>query len=177
MILHTARLLLRPLDPSDAPATNAYERDPQVVQYTGHGPLSLEESEARIRRALRFEADVPRRVFEFGVVRNEDGAFIGRAGIGLGESDVRQAALWYLLAPHAWGKGYAREAARAVCDFGFGALGVQRIWADIDPRNRASARVVKALGFRLEAHHVENVLVKGAWTDTLIYAILRREWA
>ena len=29
---------------------------------------------------------------------------------------------------------------------------------------------------RREAHLVENELVKGEWTDELIYAILRREW-
>jgi RimJ/RimL family protein N-acetyltransferase len=32
-------------------------------------------------------------------------------------------------------------------------------------------------GLRREAHLVENEFVKGEWTDELIHAILRSEWA
>jgi RimJ/RimL family protein N-acetyltransferase len=37
--------------------------------------------------------------------------------------------------------------------------------------------VLRKLGFRLEAHFRENVFIKGEWCDTLIHAILDREWA
>ena len=32
------------------------------------------------------------------------------------------------------------------------------------------------LGLRREAHLVENELVKGEWTDELVYALLEHEW-
>jgi RimJ/RimL family protein N-acetyltransferase len=62
-------------------------------------------------------------------------------------------------------------------DFGFGTLGLRRVWADCDPRNAGSVGVLRKLGFRLEAHFRENVLIKGEWCDTFIHAILDREWA
>jgi len=88
----------------------------------------------------------------------------------------REGTLWYVIHPDAWGQGYATEAGRAILDFGFGSLGMHRMIADCDPANRASARVAERLGMRREAHHVENFLHRGVWCDSLIYALLDREW-
>ena len=46
-----------------------------------------------------------------------------------------------------------------------------------DRDNVASARVLERAGLRREAHLVENEFVKGEWTDEVIYAMLRTEWA
>ena len=59
---------------------------------------------------------------------------------------------------------------------GFQTLGLHRIVARCDARNDASARVMERLGMRREAHLVENEMVKGEWTDELVYALLDREW-
>jgi len=53
---------------------------------------------------------------------------------------------------------------------------MHRITGRLDARNVASARVLERAGLRREAHLVENEIVKGEWTDELIYAILRGEW-
>jgi RimJ/RimL family protein N-acetyltransferase len=174
--LRTKRLVLRELALSDAPAANAYERDLDVVHYTGHGPLTLGESEARIQRSVDAAAAQPRRVFDFAITRASDGAFIGRTGFATKEPDHQQAMLWYILHKSAWGSGIAAEAARAACDFGFNELGLRRIWADIDPRNAGSVRVAEKLGLRREAFMIESMRVKGYWTDALIFAALRHEW-
>jgi len=59
---------------------------------------------------------------------------------------------------------------------GFEGLGLHRITGRLDGRNAASARVLERLGMRREAHLVENELVKGEWTDEVVYAMLDREW-
>ena len=84
---------------------------------------------------------------------------------------------WYVLDPSAHGHGYATEAARALLAFSFGELALHRVWADVDPRNPPSVRVLERLGLRKEAHHLENVEIRGEWCDTVIYAMLRREWS
>ena len=43
------------------------------------------------------------------------------------------------------------------------------------PIERA-ARLLRALGFRQEAHFVENIFFKGAWGSELLFALLSREW-
>jgi RimJ/RimL family protein N-acetyltransferase len=86
------------------------------------------------------------------------------------------AMFWYVLDPAHHGQGYATEAARALLAYSFGELGLHRVWADVDPRNPASMRVCERLGMRKEAHHIENVFIRDEWCDTVIYAMLRREW-
>ena len=54
-----------------------------------------------------------------------------------GRSEVE---IGYRLARSAWERGYATEAARAVRDHAFGALGLGRLIALIDPANTASRR-------------------------------------
>ncbi len=49
-------------------------------------------------------------------------------------------------------QGYAAEAASAVMDFGFEALGLQRVGNQCFARNKESARVMEKIGLRYEAH-------------------------
>ena len=74
-----------------------------------------------------------------------------------------------------WGKGYMSEAARAVVDCGFDVLRLHRIEADIDPRNRASARVLEKLGFVREGLLRERWIVDGEISDSAIYGLLRTD--
>lgn len=41
---------------------------------------------------------------------------------------------------------------------------------------RVSAKVMERLGMRREAHLRQNEIVKGEWTDELVYAMLAHEW-
>ena len=68
------------------------------------------------------------------------------------------------------------EALRALLDFGFGELDLNRIEADIDPRNGASARTLERLGFTKEGYLRERWIVGDEVSDTALYGLLRREW-
>ena len=56
----------------------------------------------------------------------------------------------YELAPRAWGRGYATEAARALVDYGFDEIGLARIVALIVPDNVRSRRVAEKCAMSLE---------------------------
>lgn len=175
MELTTSRLLLRELAESDAAAANEYERDPAVVRYQSHAPRTLEESLAYIQRVHASTAEhSPRRLFDLAVTQK--GRFIGRAGLHITAPGSGQAELWYILHPAHWGHGYIPEAAQALLRLGFGELGLHRVTIDTDPRNLASIRVAQKLGMRQEAHFIENLFLKGEWCDSLIFALLAREW-
>ena len=59
--------------------------------------------------------------------------------------------------------------------------GVHRVYAECDPRNTASWKLLESLGFRREAHFRQNVYFwKDAdgspiWKDTYVYAILESD--
>jgi len=90
--------------------------------------------------------------------------------------DERQVEIGYTLAPQNQGKGYMTEAITGLLDYVFLELNKHRAIAEMDALNAASARLAERLGFRREAHYVQDVLFKGAWGDSFVYAILRDEW-
>lgn len=55
-------------------------------------------------------------------------------------------------------------------------LKLHRIWASCFSENIASARVMEKLDMRQEGHLQENDWLKERWWDTLLYAMLQREW-
>lgn len=172
----TDRLVLREQRESDASDANEYERLEEVARYGSSPPRSLEQSLTYIRDGLAQAREEPRRVYDLAITEPGDDTMIGRCGLGIRADAPREAMLWYVVHPRCQGRGYAVEAARSMLALAFDELGLHRVCADIDPRNAASIRVVEKLGMRREAHFVENAWLKGEWTDSLIFALLEREW-
>lgn len=177
MQLATDRLILREFTDEDWRPIHEMERDPDVVRYLTKEPQTEADAQDYVAGILMSAVVIPRMVYDFAITARGDDAYLGRCGLKREDADPRTAMVWYVVAPAHQRKGYAAEALRAVVGFGFAQLGLHRIYADIDPRNAPSARVVEKVGMRKEAHLVENVWIKGEWCDTWIYAMLQREWS
>ena len=81
--------------------------------------------------------------FEGTATRTLDGVVIGRVGLWNPEGWFGVEVGWKL-ARHAWGQGYATEAATAAITWGFDDLGVDRLISVINPENSASLSVAAA---------------------------------
>ena len=174
MELATDRLVLRELVEADAARFFAIETAPGVSRYLTR-IYEREDQALEYIRGIMVEAhEVPRLAFDFAVTRG--GEMIGRCGMKRDDGQPADAMIWYVFDPAHHGHGYATEAARALMAYAFEELKLHRVWADVDPRNPASLRVCERLGMRKEAHHIENVFIRDEWCDTVIYAVLRREW-
>jgi RimJ/RimL family protein N-acetyltransferase len=176
MLLKTERLLLREFVDEDWSALHDVESLPEVARYQHFEARTVEESRAYVRGAVEGAREEPRLTYDLAVVLVGEDRLIGRVGLGITDREIGEAVLWYTLHPAYWGQGYGTEAARALVDVGFRELGLHRIWADCDPRNAGSWRVLEKLGMRREGHLRENAFIKGEWVDSLIYGILAREW-
>jgi len=174
--LLTPRLLLRDFEEGDWRATHPYESDPEVVRYQSHGVRTPEESRDYILQVAELSRQLPRRVYDLAVVSRAENRLIGRCGMRYTDVPTREGTLWFILERASWGQGYITEAAQALMDFSFGTLGMHRMFADCDPRNPGSYRVMEKLGMRREAHFRENAFIKGEWCDSYIYAQLDHEW-
>ncbi|WP_081686022.1 GNAT family N-acetyltransferase [Candidatus Solirubrobacter pratensis] len=75
------------------------------------------------------------------------------------------------------GQGLMREAIEQVLDHAFGALGLHRIEANIQPGNAPSIALARGAGFRLEGFSPRYLLIGGQWRDHERYAITADEWA
>ena len=175
LTLRTARLDLRPLAPGDAEALFALKSDAVVQRYGSHTPWTdLQQAIDYIERDRRGMSDGQH--VQFAVVRREDDAVLGTCTLYQLDAQCRRADVGYALLPSAWGRGYANEAVTTLLDWGFETLALNRVEADIDPRNAASARALERLGFTREGHLRERWIVGGEVSDSLIYGLLAREW-
>lgn len=77
------------------------------------------------------------------------GEFVGECGLRW-RDDSADAAFRFALLPAYWGRGYAREAAAATLDFGFGQAGLDHIVAVVEAGNAASFGLLTRLGFTKE---------------------------
>ena len=95
----------------------------------------------------------------------------------LGKREFESLEIGYVFNKEYWGNGYARESCAALMKKAF-AEGVHRIFAECDPDNLGSWKLLENLGFTREAHLRKNVYFwkdendTPIWKDTFIYAIL-----
>ncbi len=105
-----------------------------------------------------------------------EGKVIGCVGIGVTSKEQGQASIGWMLGLPYQGQGLATEAAHALVDFGFDAMGLHRIFARTGKANTRSWRLMERLGMRREAHFRQSHQVRGVWDDEFVYAILADEW-
>ena len=172
---HTARLRLRPFSDADRDALFALHSNAHVLRYWDSPPWTdRARAELFIEkcREMSGEGSGARVAME----RASDGAFLGWCGLTKWNPDYRSASLGYCLDDAAWGHGYATEGSRALLQWGFDTLDLNRVQAEADTRNAASARVLEKLGFLLEGTLREDCVVNGDVSDSWVYGLLRREW-
>jgi RimJ/RimL family protein N-acetyltransferase len=169
--LQTARLRLRAPLPADAEAIFAMRSDPVVQRYGSHAAWT-DPQRAVDYIARDMKAMASGEFAQFAIVRREDDAVVGTCTLYRLDAQCRRAEVGYVLLPSEWGKGYANEGVSAMLDWGFEHLGLNRIEADIDPRNVASARALERLGFTREGHLRERWIVDGEVSDSYLYGLL-----
>jgi ribosomal-protein-alanine N-acetyltransferase len=142
-ILTTERLILRPVTSAEHAALLGHWTDPDVRRFLFDGAvLSPDEITGVIEDSARSFAAAG---YGLWLVRERDGTdLIGAAGLRPLE-DLGLEVI-YSLAPGAWGRGYATEAARAVVEHALGLLGLPEVLAEVDEGNEASVRVIERLG-------------------------------
>ena len=176
--IRTERLLLRPYALADVDALYAYQRLPEVHRYLYTEPRSRSEVEALVAeragvRALTGAGQALALVADLA----QTGELVGDCMLFWRSLEHEQGEVGYVFNPAYQGRGLATEAVDALLRLGFEGLGLHRVAARCDARNTASWRVMERAGMRREAHLVQSEFIKNEWTDELIYAILRTEWA
>lgn len=173
--LETARLLLRPLESADVPALYAIFSDPEVMRYWSTPPWTSVDA-ARELVARDQAAMAKQDYLRLGLVRQEDQQLIGHCCLFQWSHTCRRAEIGYGMARAVWGRGYMHEALQAMVDYGFTAHHLNRIEADIDPRNTASARSLERLGFIQEGYLRQRWIVGEEVSDSALYGLLRSDW-
>ena len=170
-----ARVRLRRFTAADTAALFGMYSHPEVMRYWSRPAMTdAAQADALIQQILAdYEtgANLP-----LVVERNEDNVFIGNCTLHQFHQASRRAEIGYSLARPYWGRGYMHEALQALVSHAFDRLDLNRLEADIDPRNIASAKSLDRLGFVKEGHLRERWIVNGEVSDTWLYGLLRSDW-
>lgn len=169
--METERLILRRFRKTDLQDLYEYLSDEQVVCFEPYKPMNLRETAENLD--WRFSTD------EMLAVELKDGGKV-IGNVYLGKRDFNAIEIGFVFHRHYWGHSYAAESCRALIEKAF-SNGVHRIYAECDPNNESSWRLLERLGFQREAHLRKNVSFwndeqgKPIWKDTFVYAILNEE--
>jgi RimJ/RimL family protein N-acetyltransferase len=175
--LETDRLLMRHFRDSDLEEFLAYRSDPQVARYQGwSAPYDAMIGRAFVDEMKNAVPGTPGKWFQAAIEFKSLKTMLGDCAFQITADEPHQAYIGITLARPNWGKGYGEEACRCLLNYLFDELDLHRVVAICDVENIASFTLLKRLGFRREAHLVENIWFKGAWGSEYRYAMLKREW-
>lgn len=174
-LFESARLRFRPQRLEDATALHEAYGDVDLMRYWSRGPMA---TVAETVEYIRPRVDHPDwrgwSIIRKDLVDPEGGDVIGTLAASERRSGVVE--IGYMLVRSAWGQGYAREAVSRLLDRLFHEEGRRRVFADTDPDNDASNRLLEDLGFTREG------LLRAEWEthiglrDSVIWGLLKEEW-
>ncbi|MBA0049496.1 N-acetyltransferase [Streptomyces sp. AJS327] len=176
--LRTSRLLLRPFEARDLEAVRLACQDPEITRWLPvPDPYLREHAEEFVlgTSPAGWREDT---MYNFGVF-TLDGELTGSMGLVRIErlrTVERQAEIGFWTARERRGQGYTDEAARAVIDWAFGTLGVERLEWVAQVGNEGSRGVARRLGFVLEGVQRARIVHRGTRRDAWIAALLPTDW-
>jgi RimJ/RimL family protein N-acetyltransferase len=158
------RVVLRPLDMSDAPNVERYSGDLRVSQMTTSIPFPMPKGAAVDFIRDRMSADRPEDVWVIDGSPSGIAPVVGLVSLKFLDRD--QSEIGYWVAPPFWNRGYAREAVAAL--MAANPHGNRSVVACVFQDNPASARVLEATGFaalgEAEAFSIARAAHVPTWT-------------
>ncbi|MFV2053751.1 GNAT family N-acetyltransferase [Aliiroseovarius sp. YM-037] len=162
-MIKTERLLLRRARMDDLEDLHRIFSDPRAMRYWDCLPYADIAQTEHLLAAI--VAASPPASDDF--VIEHEGQAIGKAGCW------RSGEIGFILHPDHWGKGLAQEALSVVIPHAFENLPIDRLEADVDPRNSASLMLLSRFGFREVGRASRTFLVGEEWCDSVYLELPR----
>lgn len=166
---------LRAAEPDDLPLFVRWLNDAAVTRHLmAHAPMSMVAEEQWFTRMLEAQGKTD---YHFVICLLAGGTPIGTAGL----HDVRprsgHAEFGIAIGePDQWSRGYGTDALRAICDFGFGELRLERIELHVYASNERARRSYGKAGFVHEGTLRRAHFSRGEHEDVHVMSLLRDEW-
>jgi len=167
LVIETKRLILRPIELSDAQGMFEMDKNPEVHKYLWQNPCkTIDESIQVIEYVHRQYA--ANSIGKYATILKETGEFIGWTGIKFvddleenGNTNFYDYA--YRLNEKFWNKGYATEATTLWLDYGIHKLNIDKINAYTHSQNGASNHVLQKTGMHFMEDYQDKEGVIWKW--------------
>ena len=167
LTLQTNRLILRPLEISDAQAMFDMNKNPEVHKYLWQTP------EKNIGESIKVIDYVQKQYKEnkigrFATILKETNEFIGWTGIKFVNDQTENGNTnfydyGYRLDEKFWNKGYATEASIAWLDYGFNQMKIEKMNAYTHFENGASNHILQKVGFNFIEDYLDKDEIPWKW--------------
>lgn len=165
--LETDRLLLRPLEISDAEDLFEMDKNPLVHKYLWQTPTQEISETIKIIEYIQKQYN-ENNIGRFATILKETGEFIGWTGIKYINDHVENGNTnfydyGYRLDEKFWNKGYATEASIAWLDYGFNQMRIDKMNAYTHSENGASNHVLQKVGMQFVEDYLDKSGVLWKW--------------
>ena len=174
-VLETQDLRLRAYKLSDAKQLQQKIGIKQVSMYMTHIPYPYLDGMAEEYIKSLDQGLASGSKLNYAIVDKHTDGLLGAVGFTIFTNDKR-AELGYWVAQDAWGRGYATQAVKALVDYGFTELGLNKIHADYYAKNPASGRVMQKVGMQQEGCLRQHYYKDGQFHDMFVYSILKQDY-
>jgi ribosomal-protein-alanine N-acetyltransferase len=172
--LTTERLILRETVVADADDIFAFRGDREVQQYNVRPMRDVAEATSLVHTMRAWYAT--HQAIQWGITVRGENRVVGLCGLHDWMRRHRRAAIGYDLVRELWGQSVAYEAMRAVVQFGFERMNLNRIEAITIAENARSIRLLHRLGFQQEGIRRDYSLEEdGAFHGSAIFGLLRAD--
>ena len=174
-IIETPRLILRRFMLEDAPAMYCnWASDPEVTKYLSwptHSSVAVSQ-QVLLDWTGQYGDE---RFYQWAIVPKKLGQPIGSIGAVRLNDQARLVHIGYCIGRNWWHQGITSEAMKAVMDYFFEEVGVNRVEARHDPRNVNSGAVMRKCGMQFEGTHRQSDWSNQGICDASWYALLAQE--
>lgn len=173
--LETERLVLRRFVNEDAVAMyKNWAADEEVTKYLTWPPHPNQEVSQKVVEDW-VKAYDNESYYQWAIVLKEKGEPIGSIAVVHMNEDVSMVHIGYGIGKTWWHNGITSEALKAVMDFLFDIVDVNRIESRHDPRNPNSGKVMKKCGMKYEGTLRSSDRNNQGVCDACYYALLKSE--
>jgi len=173
--LKTERLILRGFRMSDADRLSLLAGAFEIADTTLRIPHPYEKHLAEKWISEHPQRYKEKRSVHLAITLIENNVLIGSISLMHINHKHLHAELGYWIGKKYWNRGYATEAGLAVIQYGFEALGLNRIHAHCFSRNQASARVLQKMRMTHEGTLRQHIRKWDKFEDIDMFAILKSE--
>lgn len=173
MIIKGKKVILRPVQLSDAERFVKWFNDPKVNKFMNYRNFTLAFEKQYIINRLKNKA---KDNFHF-CIDTKEGVHIGSCSLESISKIHNRATFGIIIGDkNFWDQGLGSEAAKLIIDYGFRKLKLHRIDLDVYAYNPRAIKVYKRLGFKKEGEKREHAFWQGKYYNALMMSILDREW-
>jgi len=173
--IETERLILTELSANDIPEIVSKASNKNVSEFTLNLPHPYSEKDAVYWINLANQGFKNGTHYIFAIKLKTDHEFVGGVGLTL-EKKFDRAEIGYWMAEKFWGKGYTTEATKAIMQFGFETLNLNKLTSCHLGKNEASGKVMQKSGLKREGELKQHMKKKGVYHDLILFGLAKDDY-